>query len=65
MAKKENKNLNYYKGRVGFKGEYIAIVATKKSLSQIQEQYNTWQWAMSNKEDFDSLTVKAQRVNGQ
>ena len=64
MAKKEKKALNYFAGRIGFRGAPIACVATYKSLDEITELYPSWQWEKSDKEFFDSISEKCQVLNG-
>lgn len=64
MAKKESKKLNYFAGRIGFRGAPVVAVATYKSHGAILEKYPLWNWEPSDKEFFDSITASVQQLDG-
>lgn len=64
MVKKKEKKMNYYAGRVGFKGAFIIAAASHKSFSEVVAKYPQWTWENSDKDFFDSISEKNQLKDG-
>ncbi len=64
MSKKSKKKLNYFAGRIGFKGANTAAVATYKSKDEVIALYPNWHWSTSDEAFFNSITDKITIDNG-
>lgn len=65
MAKKKEKKLNYFAGRITFRGEAPIMAASYKSLNEIQEAYPQWAWESSTEDKFNACKTTILNVRGE
>ncbi len=64
MSKKKKDKLNYFAGRIGFRGAMTTAIATYKSKEEVIALYPHWAWSVSNKAFFNSVNDKVTITDG-
>ncbi len=62
MSKKEKKALQYYAGRLGFRGAPSIHVSTYKCIGLIRERYPQWRWEVSDEDKFNASVAETLKI---